>query len=66
MEIENNIEKKKKSGGKREGAGRPFSQGEKVKTYTISLYPTEIEKLKGIAHSQDMTISQLLRDTFNL
>lgn len=61
------MENKKTRGGKRPGAGRPVSQTQrKSKTYTISLYPEEIEKLKEIARSTNITISQLLRNTFNL
>lgn len=65
-QIENIPVKKKKSGGKRPGAGRPVSKGDKSKTYCISLYPSEIEKLKNIAQEKDISISQLLRTTFNL
>lgn len=60
------MEEKNKRGGKRPGAGRPLSTHKKSKTYTISLYPEELEKLKKIASSNDLTVSQLLRNTFNL
>ncbi len=61
------MEIKKTRGGKRPGAGRPVSNtSRKSKTYTISLYPEELEKLKDIARTNDLTVSQLLRNTFHL
>lgn len=55
-------------GGSREGAGAPITVGKenRRKQRVISLNDAEFTKLKEIAQSKDMSVSELIRSTFEL
>lgn len=54
-------------GGRRENSGRPKTNPlEHRRNITISLRSNEHEKLKSIAEQKDVTISELIRMTFQL
>lgn len=55
-------------GGNREGAGAPITVGKenRRKQRVISLNDSEFTKLKEIAQSKDMSVSELVRSTFEL
>lgn len=59
---------KNKWGGNREGAGAPITVGveNRRKQRVISLNDAEFTKLKEIAQSKDMSVSELIRSTFEL
>lgn len=47
-------------GGKRSGAGRKLTDGEGVKRITITLRPSDLEKLRTIHSNTSMAIRLLL------
>ena len=55
-------------GGARKGAGAPVTVGNegRRKARVISLNDKEYEKLNGVAKKNNVSVSQLIRDTFNL
>lgn len=55
-------------GGAREGAGAPVTVGDegRRKARVISLNDKEYEKLNDTAKKNSVSVSQLIRDTFEL
>lgn len=60
--------KKNTWGGAREGAGAPVTVGDegRRKARVISLNDKEYEKLIAVAQKNAVSVSQLIRDTFEL